>query len=295
MEKQLLFYSLGMFAICSTIWLLGMYPMLRSWFDWAHLAVVSVAPALTGLWWHPTAYVIFILMLPWVNRGLHAIGRTGHGVLSVVGLVLWGVLPFFTNGMGLSAFMFLYMYVPMSYLRWYLPQMERSRATAWWVFGIGAAMVLASCMLNGLTGGRWNYGVQPWSAPSMLTALGAILLCGQARPFHSRVINAIAGSTLPVYLVHEYWPATSWLQAALLKAEAHVLGSPWVLFGTHFALLLAVYAVIVVIDLFRKALFAVTVDRPDRRGKGFERAWSGAGWCSGFQGWPNLKLQLPAT
>lgn len=273
MEKQLLFYSLGMFAICSAVWLLGVYPMLHSWFDWAHLAVASVAPVLTGLWWYPTAYVIFILMHPWIDRGLHAIGRTGHGVLSVVGLIFWGVLPFFTNGMGLSAFMFLYMYVPMSYLRWYLPQVERSRTVAWQVFGIGVAMVLASCVLNGMTGGQWSYGAQAWSAPSMLTALGAILLCGQARPFHSRVVNVIAASTLPVYLIHMYWPVTIWLQATLLRAEADLLDSPWALFGTHFALLLAVYAAIVVIDLLRKALFAVTVDRPSHNGNGFERAW----------------------
>ena len=119
-----------MFVICSAVWLLGVYPMLRSWFDWAHLAVVSVIPVLTGLWWYPTAYVIFILMHPWINRGLKAIIRTGHGVLSVVGLTFWGVLPFFTNGMGVSAFMFLYMYVPMSYLRWYLPRVEQSRTVA---------------------------------------------------------------------------------------------------------------------------------------------------------------------
>lgn len=86
LEQQLLFYALGLFAICTVLFFSG-YPLFHSTGSWLHLGVVSVMPVLAGLWWYPTAYVVFVLICPWLNIGLKAIGRAGHGFIAVLGVV----------------------------------------------------------------------------------------------------------------------------------------------------------------------------------------------------------------
>lgn len=49
LEQQLLFYALGLFAICTVLFFSG-YPLFHSTGSWLHLGVVSVMPVLAGLW-----------------------------------------------------------------------------------------------------------------------------------------------------------------------------------------------------------------------------------------------------
>lgn len=274
LEKQLLFWSLSMFVVCTAVWCFTDYPMLRSVFDWVHLAVVSVAPLTTALWWYPSAYAIFVLLCPFINKGLQAIGREGHAIMAVLGLAAFGVLPFFYKGMGLSAFLFLYQYVMLSYFRWYLSDWEQSRRLAGTCTTLGIVLVALCGELRFFTG--WDYGQAPWTLPAMMAAFGLILMAIQAKPYHNELINLIAGSTLSVYLVHLYWPVTIWLQNIVFAGITNVMdGHPMVLrYVAHYLLLLVVYLVITLMDIMRRALFSVTVNRPDRNGLWFDHCWS---------------------
>lgn len=272
LEQQLLFYSLGMFAVCSLIWFGTGYPILKSLFDWIHLGVVSFAPISTALWWYPTAYVVFILLSPWLTRGLKAIGKAGHAAVAAVCFGTFGILPFFNKGMDLSVFMFIYLYVLMSYLRWYLPGIEHSRVWAWSLFLGGACLVVVSYEINAFVF-AWDYGVSPWFIPTMATALGIILLATQARPRHIPAVNLIAGSTLSVYLVHMYWPITIWLQHALSGALTYVDAPAMGRYAVYYALTLIVYAAIIILDLIRRAVFSITVERDNRERRLFGRMW----------------------
>lgn len=275
LEQQLLFYSLGMFVTCTLIWFGTGYPIVKSMFDWIHLGVVSFAPVSTALWWYPTAYVVFILLSPWLTRGLKSIGRTGHTAVAAICFGTFGILPFFNKGMDLSVFMFIYLYVLLSYLRWYLPDIERSRVWAWSLFLGGACLVVISYEINAFMF-AWDYGVSPWFIPTMATALGIILLVTQARPHHIPVINLIAGSTLSVYLVHMYWPITIWLQHTLSGVFTHVSGLAMTQYAVYYALTLVVYAAIIIIDLMRRVVFSITVEHGNLEGQLFERMWEAA-------------------
>lgn len=262
LEKQLLFYSLGMFLICSAVWWLTGYPILRSLFDWIHLGVVSVAPALLGTWWYPTAYILFLLLLPLMNAGLEAIGQRFHAVLALAMLAAFGAIPYFSNNMALGVFLFAYQYILISYVRWYLPHIEQSARWAWGLFLGGMLLIIASFAIRQIIP-SFGYGSEPWKLPSMAVAFGLLLIANQAKPHHSRIINTIAASTLSVYLVHLYWPITMWLQS-VMGAVYHLTGTPgpWEAFALHAAMLTLIYAVIIVIDLIRRRIF-LTLDRHD--------------------------------
>ena len=274
LEQQLLFYALGLFAICTVLFFSG-YPLFHSTGSWLHLGVVSVMPVLAGLWWYPTAYVVFVLICPWLNIGLKAIGRAGHGFIAVLGVVMWGVLPYVAKGMDLSAFMFIYLYIPMAYLRWYRSDLERSRLMAWALTLGGLFVSSASYAVRKILIGSFTYGVDPWYLPSMCAALGIILLTTQARPRHSRVINAIAKSTLAVYLVHLNWGIFPLWQNILscILIGSGLSNQPWMLFVAHFTCVVLLFLFIVVIDMIRRKLFNLTINRLGHENRWFNRVW----------------------
>ena len=213
LEQQLLFYSLGLFVVCTMLFLSG-YPIFHSMGSWLHLGVVSVLPVLTGLWWYPSAYVVFVL--------------------------IW------------------------------------SRFVAW-ALTLGGLFVSSACYaIRKIAVGSFTYGVNPWYLPSMCAALGIILLTTQARPRHSRVINAVAKSTLAVYLVHLNWGILPLWQHILSRIliSSGLSNQPWLLFIAHFACVALLYLFIVVIDMVRRKLFDLTVNRPGRENRWFNRGWT---------------------
>ena len=287
LEQQLLVYALGLFAVCTALFFSG-YPLFHSTGSWLHLGVVSAFPVLTGLWWYTTAYVIFVLICPWLSIGLKAIGKAGHGFIAVLGLVMWGILPFFTKGMGLSAFMFIYLFILMAYIRWYRQDWERSRPLAW-VLTLGGLLICsASYVLRKMFLDSFTYGSDPWYLPSMCTALGIILLATQSKPHHSRFVNSIAQSTLAVYLVHLDWGIMPLWQNIIAHALINlgVTNSPWLLFAAHFLCVVLLYLFIIAIDMVRRVLFDLTINRPGHENRWFEKVWN---WLERFS--PNLATQ----
>ena len=85
MERELLFWSL----ILVTFYLV---------FDRADLSmklmVKSVMPLSMGVWWYATAYAIFLALLPFLAKGLKALGREYHLALATTVLVIWGLTSF---------------------------------------------------------------------------------------------------------------------------------------------------------------------------------------------------------
>lgn len=262
LEKQLLFYSLGMFLICSAVWWFTDYPMLRSLFDWMHLGVVSAAPTLFGLWWYPTAYIMFLLLLPLLNSGLQNIGKRFHAVLALAMLALFGVIPYFNNNMCVGVFLFMYQYILISYVRWYMPRIERSAQWAWGLFLGGMLLVVASFAIQQILP-SFDYGSKPWNIPAMSAAFGLLLIANQARAHYWHGINAIAASTLSVYLVHLYWPVTMWLQSVMgTVLRLMNPANPWITFMIHAVMLALIFAAVIIIDLIRRKIFSL-LDRHD--------------------------------
>lgn len=85
MERELLFWSL----ILVTFYLV---------FDRADLSmklmVKSVMPLSMGVWWYATDYAIFLALLPFLAKGLKALGREYHLALAAIVLVIWELTSF---------------------------------------------------------------------------------------------------------------------------------------------------------------------------------------------------------
>ena len=119
-ERELLFWSL----ILVTFYLV---------FDQAGLSmklmVKNVMPLSMGLWWYATAYAIFLALLPFLAKGLKALGRECHLSLAATVLAIWGLTSFIPKilrtapciGSSLTGVCgFVYLFILISAYKWYM-------------------------------------------------------------------------------------------------------------------------------------------------------------------------------
>ena len=205
MERELLFWSL----ILVTFYLV---------FDRADLSmklmVKNVMPLSTGVWWYATAYAIFLALLPFLAKGLKALGRECHLSLAATVLVIWGLTSFIPKilrtapciGSSLTGvFGFVYLFILISAYKWYMHPFPAKQI--WLMIGIRLGFFVlytaASATLSLLGHNMDIFITRDWKLPVIMVGFGVFLLFDRVT-FHSRVINRIAQSAFAVYLITDY-------------------------------------------------------------------------------------------
>ena len=266
MERELLFWSL----ILVTFYLV---------FDRADLSmklmVKSVMPLSMGMWWYATAYAIFLALLPFLAKGLKALGREYHLALATTVLVIWGLTSFIPGMVRISdGFLgFIYLFILISAYKWYMEPFTTRQV--WLMIGTGLGFFLlytcASITLSLLGHDMGIYITSDWRLPVIMVGFGMFLLFDRVT-FHSRVINRIAQSAFAVYLITDYAASEKLLWTRLFNLQ-DLYQQPFAILQI-LGILLAIYAACTLIDFIRQTLFAVTIDR--RRGHWFELLWDRA-------------------
>lgn len=266
MERELLFWSL----ILVTFYLV---------FDRADLSMKlmakSIMPLSTGVWWYATAYAIFLALLPFLSKGLKALGREYHLALAATVLVIWGLTSFIPGMIEINDgfFGFIYLFILISAYKWYMKPFTTKQV--WLTTGIGLGFFLlytaASATLSMLGHDMGIYLTGDWKLPAIMVGFGMFLLFDRVT-FHNRVINRIAQSAFAVYLITDYAASEKLLWARLFNLQ-DLYRQPFAI-PQILGILLAIYATCTLIDFIRQALFAVTIDR--RRGHWFELLWNKA-------------------
>lgn len=263
MERELLFWSL----ILVTFYLV---------FDRADLGmklmVKSVMPLSMGLWWYATAYAIFLALLPFLAKGLKALGRKYHLALASTVLVIWGLTSFIPGMIGISDgfFGFIYLFILISAYKWYLRPLSIKQTWALTAVGVGFVLLYtAASTVLGLFGiNKGIFITGDWKLPVVMIGFGMFLLFDRVT-FHSRIINRIAQSAFAVYLITDYAASEKLLWVRLFNLQ-DLYQQPLAILQI-LGILLAIYATCTLLDFIRQALFAATIDR--RRGRWFDLLW----------------------
>ena len=202
--------------------------------------------------------------LPLLNRLLHGLPRAAHrGVLAVLAVPLL-VYPtlFAENGLtGDTAWMFLYEYLLIAYLRRYpdnrLTRLLQRRCTAL-LLGLGLPLVntavRAVLEMRGLTDGKAfqyiaYYRTALGALPNLLAALALFYLFKGLSLGSVRWINALSGTTLGVYILHQIPAFRGFLWNGILQAQAHHGSVGYTLFAVA-----AVFLGCAAVDAARTAL-----------------------------------------
>lgn len=263
MERELLFWSL----ILVTFYLV---------FDRADLSMKlmakSIMPLSTDLWWYATAYAIFLALLPFLAKGLKALGREYHLSLAATVLVIWGLTSFIPGMIKINDgfFGFIYLFSLISAYKWYIEPFTTRQV--WLTTGIGLGFFLlytcASITLSLLGHDMGIYITGAWKLPVVMVGFGMFLLFDRVT-FHNRFINRIAQSAFAIYLITDYTASEKLLWIKLFNLQ-NLYQQPLAILQI-LGILLTIYAVCILIDFARQALFAFTIDR--RRRHWFDLLW----------------------
>lgn len=266
MERELLFWSLALM-------------MFYLVFDRADLGtklmVRSLVPLSTGIWWYATACAIFLMLLPFLSKGLKVLGREYHLALAATVLVIWGLTSFIPGMIGINDgfFGFIYLFILISAYKWYMEPFTTRQV--WLMIGTGLGFFLlytcASITLSLLGHDMGIYITGDWRLPVIIVGFGMFLLFDRAT-FHNRTINRIAQSAFAVYLITDYAASEKLLWVRLFNLQ-DLYQQPLAILQI-LGILLAIYAACTLLDFIRQALFAVTIDR--RRGHWFDLLWDRA-------------------
>ena len=263
MERELLFWSL----ILVTFYLV---------FDRADLSmklmVKSVMSLSMGVWWYATAYAIFLALLPFLAKGLKALGREYHLALAATVLVIWELTSFIPGMIGINDgfFGFIYLFILISAYKWYMEPFTTRQV--WLMIGTGLGFFLlytcASITLSLLGYDMGIYITGDWKLPVIMVGFGMFLLFDRVT-FHNRTINRIAQSAFAVYLITDYAASRKLFWVKLFNLQ-DLYQQPFAILQI-LGILLTIYAICILIDFARQALFAFTIDR--RHGHWFDLLW----------------------
>ena len=221
-------------------------------------------PASTRQLWFISDYLLLLLCVPLLNRLLRGLSRPAHrGLLAVlaVPLIVYPTLFGENGAVSDPAWMFLYEYLLIAYLRRWpdnrLAHLLQHRAAA---LGLGLGLPLLNTILRavletrGLTDGKASqymayYRTALGALPNLLAALALFYLFKGLDLGCVRWVNALAGTTLGVYILHQVPAFRSLLWNGLLQAEAHH-GSV----GYTLLAILAVFLGCAAVDALRTAL-----------------------------------------
>ena len=221
-------------------------------------------PASTRQLWFISDYLLLLLCVPLLNRLLRGLSRPAHrGLLAVlaVPLIVYPTLFGENGAVSDTAWMFLYEYLLIAYLRRWpdnrLAHLLQHRAAA---LGLGLGLPLLNTILRavletrGLTDGKAfqymaYYRTALGALPNLLAALALFYLFKGLDLGCVRWVNALAGTTLGVYILHQVPAFRGFLWNGLLQTEAHH-GSV----GYTLLAILAVFLGCAAVDALRTAL-----------------------------------------
>ena len=219
-------------------------------------------PASTRQLWFISDYLLLLLCVPLLNRLLRGLSRPAHrGLLAVlaVPLIVYPTLFGENGAVSDTAWMFLYEYLLIAYLRrWpdnWLAHLLQHHAAA-----LGLGLPLLNTILRavletrGLTDGKAfqymaYYRTALGALPNLLAALALFYLFKGLDLGCVRWVNALAGTTLGVYILHQVPAFRGFLWNGMLQAEAHH-GSV----GYTLLAILAVFLGCAAVDALRTAL-----------------------------------------
>ena len=263
MERELLFWSLALMMFYLVFDRADLGPKLM---------VRSLVPLSTGIWWYATAYAIFLMLLPFLSKGLKVLSREYHLALAATVLVIWGLTSFIPGMIGINDgfFGFIYLFILISAYKWYMEPFTTRQV--WLMIGTGLGFFLlytcASITLSLLGYDMVIYITGDWKLPVIMVGFGMFLLFDRVT-FHNRTINRIAQSAFAVYLITDYAASRKLFWVKLFNLQ-DLYQQPFAILQI-LGILLTIYAICILIDFARQALFAFTIDR--RHGHWFDLLW----------------------
>lgn len=174
--------------------------------------VRSILPTITAEYWFFTAYIVLLLLSPYINIFIRSSTQKDLSICLSIMLMLWGVIPTFTSFemFGSEIPQFLMFYLLGAYFRVFPGNALSKPICRRWLIGGSAVLLFTSSATIRI----FNDYVWSFSAPEIFFYnRNSILIIGLAvgmvssaiyhKAWSNRIVNTISSCTFGVYLFHD--------------------------------------------------------------------------------------------
>ena len=249
----MLFYNLSCFGIATAT---GQYP-----FSVREL-IFAFFPFFTGLKWFLETYMILLLIAPFINKLLNCLNKSSHGFLIFIQIMLFSIWPSFLpsapildGGYGITNFITLYFIS--SYIRKYIsfPHTKKTRLISLAVFAASCSAIAVSSFLPYFSQRAWDYCY----IFNILASAALFVFFLDLPKTNVKIVNAIAGTTFGVYILHSMLYFQPFIYHSILHTERYYNSEYQTL---HFLLsIVLLFAVCAIIDYCRQRIWNATVKK----------------------------------
>lgn len=249
---QVVFYTAG----------IGFLFVVAGWSDFSWTLVYRVLTPIThsALWFASTYFVMYILS-PYINKFIKALDKTAHLTLLCLLMVIWCVVPTFTDMKMQSnnLIWFFTLYLVAAYIRLYRNRLSQTCKGAFCTAFAALALIVASILMLDVAGTRLivlgenaTYFTGMQTIPMVVLSISLFLGFKNLKIKPNKLINTFASATFGVYLLHDSDFIKGILWRDILKNWSYA-ESPW-LWLHALGSVAAVFLVCTVFELLRKAL-----------------------------------------
>lgn len=223
-------------------------------------AVISLLPVTHGWWWFPRIYFVMYLIHPYLNILLHSFTRKDYEKFLMTVMIYWCLIPaFLRSDFGGSPLIdFICIYSIAGYFRLWAEDFGSSKFI---LYGLlftladifGAAFFDFTGLYNSYLGSMAMSFAGMMKPFTLLSALCFLLGFRKLSVSTDKFINAAAGATFGVYMLHE----NEFNIAKLWRNTLHACSfqdSPYLIAYT-IVVVIVVYVVCTVIELLRAKAF----------------------------------------
>lgn len=237
-------------------------------------------PAIGGVWWFISAYVMLIMLLPFLNRFLNCLTKKGY----LIFLVVFWIVLYSIGSLGTpysSVMMGIFFYSLGGFIRLFGSRVEPKNLIICIAFFVVFWIIDAYCIYLNASNISTFSGIKVLAINqiqiSICWPICAILLFKifEAINVNSyKLVNKIASTTFGIYLIHDFGPFRNLIWYKILNVDLLYANRLFPFYA--FLVVIAVFIVCSIIDLIRQALFEpkmlrITASLIDRFKKNYMR------------------------
>lgn len=209
-------------------------------------------------------YLIFFLLIPFLNRLIRTLDKRKHFFLACILLFAYSIVAFPHFGYSVSfnyVSWFCVLYIISSYTRFY-PLRYDNKLPFWTILTVIMGFVgICSIFYSIYRGDYLPYGYISESNQilSFLIAFSSFMMFKNLRIAYSPVVNVVASTTFGILLIHANSDVMrTWLWKDMIDCVDRYYMSNSLLFA--FAAVIAVFCICAIIDLCRRFIFETFLD-----------------------------------
>ncbi len=223
--------------------------------------IKSMFPTIFKMYWFFTAYIILYILSPYINIFLNQISKRTHQVFIVTMIVIWSIIPTFTNSdmYGNVLCQFIMMYTIGAYIRLYNDDILKINKKILIILSILciSLLIFSTIILDFIN--KDTSTIYFYSRTSILIivlAINIFIMFLKLNIPYNNFINMLGSCTFGIYLIHDNTYVRNFLWIQFFK-NINYSNSNWLIMHMIISVIM-VYVICFIIEYTRKKL----IERP---------------------------------